>query len=79
MARGGGDRIGTQADEGGGTLKTLSALKTEILADPAVRREYEAQAPEYDIARAVVQARIASGPTRPRNSGDARPRPPHTR
>lgn len=44
-------------------MKTLKSLKAEILAEPAVRREYEALAPEYDIARAVVRARAASGLT----------------
>jgi predicted transcriptional regulator len=45
------------------TVKTLKALKTEMLADPEVRQAYEDLAPEYQIARAVIRARASAGLT----------------
>lgn len=44
-------------------MKTLKALKAELLADPEVRRAYDDLAPEYEIARAVIRARTAAGLT----------------
>jgi hypothetical protein len=37
--------------------KTLGQLREELLAKPAVRQAYEAQEPEYAIARAIIAAR----------------------
>lgn len=41
----------------------LSDFKTLLLADPDVRAAYDEMAPEYEIARAVIKARIAAGLT----------------
>lgn len=43
--------------------KTLDTLKAELLADPEVKRAYDELAPEYEIARAILRARAASGLT----------------
>jgi transcriptional regulator with XRE-family HTH domain len=37
--------------------KTLGQLREELLAEPAVRKAYEAQEREYAIARAISAAR----------------------
>lgn len=42
-------------------MKDLAELKTALLADPAVRAEYDALAPEFDRARELIAAR--AGPT----------------
>ena len=44
-------------------MKTLKALKAELLADPEARRVYDELAPEYEIARAIIRARTARGLT----------------
>ncbi len=41
--------------------KTLSELREELLAEPGVREAYEEQAPEYEIARAIIAARAHAG------------------
>ena len=41
--------------------KTLKDLKAELLQNPDVLRAYDEMAPEYDIARAVIEARLAAG------------------
>ena len=41
----------------------LSDFKAVLLADPDVRAIYDELAPEYEIARAVIKARIAAGLT----------------
>jgi ribosome-binding protein aMBF1 (putative translation factor) len=41
----------------------LSDFKALLLADPDVRAAYDEMAPEYEIARAVIKARIAAGLT----------------
>lgn len=47
-----------------GKLTTkLSDFKAVLLADPDVRAIYDELAPEYEIARAVIKARIAAGLT----------------
>ena len=35
---------------------SLKDLKTELLANPAVRQAYDAQAPEFDLAREKIAA-----------------------
>jgi ribosome-binding protein aMBF1 (putative translation factor) len=45
------------------STKDLATLKTELLADPEVKRAYDELAPEYEIARAILRARDASGLT----------------
>jgi ribosome-binding protein aMBF1 (putative translation factor) len=42
-------------------MKTLKVLKTEMLADPGIRRAYDEFAPEYEIARVIIRARVAAG------------------
>jgi ribosome-binding protein aMBF1 (putative translation factor) len=37
------------------------ALETKLLADPEVRAEFEALAPEYAIARVLIEARARAG------------------
>jgi len=41
--------------------KTLAELKPELLADPAVRAEYEALEEEFAIIRLLVGARARAG------------------
>lgn len=41
--------------------KTLKALKAELLANSDVRQAYEELAPEYEIARTIIRARVAAG------------------
>ena len=43
--------------------KTLNSLKAELLQVPEVREAYEAMRPEFEIARAIIEARTASGLT----------------
>lgn len=44
-------------------MTTLKDLKAELLADPDVRREYDALALEHEIARMIIRARVAAGLT----------------
>lgn len=44
-------------------MKTLAQLKTEMLADPATTVEYDALAPEFDMARELITARSRAGLT----------------
>jgi hypothetical protein len=44
-------------DKGGVDVKSLKDLKTELLANPAVRQAYDAQAPEFELARELIAAR----------------------
>lgn len=44
-------------------MKTLKALKTELLARPDTRSEYEAQADEFALARELIAARTRAGLT----------------
>ena len=36
-------------------------VKRDLLKDPAVRREWEASEPEYQLARAIIRQRLAKG------------------
>jgi hypothetical protein len=38
-------------DKGGINVKNLNELKAELLANPTVRQAYDAQAPEFELAR----------------------------
>ena len=42
---------------GGIDVKSLKDLKAERLANPAVRQAYDAQAPEFELARELIAAR----------------------
>lgn len=44
-------------------MKTLNALKTELLADPATCAEYDTLAPEFETARELIAARARAGLT----------------
>jgi DNA-binding transcriptional regulator YiaG len=47
----------------GVTMKTMKKLKAELLANPAVRQAYDAQAPEFELARELIAARTQLGLT----------------
>lgn len=44
-------------------MTDLETLKKRLLADPATRAEYEAQAPEFAVARELIAARLRAGLT----------------
>nr|WP_319563622.1 transcriptional regulator [uncultured Rhodoferax sp.] len=44
-------------------MKTLCTLKTELLADPDTRAEYDAMADEFSIAHELIVARSCAGLT----------------
>ncbi len=44
-------------------MKTLKSLKTELLADPDTRAEYNAMAAEFSMARELIAARSRAGLT----------------
>ena len=44
-------------------MKTLKTLRAELLADPRVRAAYEEQAPEFEMARELLTARLRAGLT----------------
>ena len=43
-------------------MTELAALKARILANPEARAEYDAQAPEFELARELITARTRAGP-----------------
>jgi hypothetical protein len=43
--------------------QSLKDLKAELLANPAVRQAYDAQAPEFELARELIAARTLAGLT----------------
>lgn len=44
-------------------MSDLEKLKRRLLADPDVKAEYEAQAPEFALARELIAARVRAGLT----------------
>jgi len=42
-------------------MKSLKDLKAELLVNPAVRQAYDAQAPEFELARELIAARTQAG------------------
>jgi predicted transcriptional regulator len=44
-------------------MKTLKALRVELLADPDTRAEYDAMANEFGMARELIAARSRAGLT----------------
>jgi DNA-binding XRE family transcriptional regulator len=44
-------------------MTDLATLKKRLLADPDTRAEYEAQAPEFAVARELIAARVRAGLT----------------
>ena len=48
---------------GGIDVKSLKDVKAQLLANPAVRQAYDAQAPEFELARELIAARLRAGLT----------------
>ncbi len=44
-------------------MTALAALKARVLANPDARAEYDAQAPEFELARELITARTRAGLT----------------
>jgi ribosome-binding protein aMBF1 (putative translation factor) len=44
-------------------VKNLKSVKAQLLANPAVREAYDAQAPEFELARELIAARTQAGLT----------------
>jgi DNA-binding XRE family transcriptional regulator len=44
-------------------MTDLATLKKRLLADPAAQAEYDAQAPEFAVARELIAARMRAGLT----------------
>lgn len=44
-------------------MKTLTKVKTQLLANPATKAEYDALADEFDMARELITARSRAGLT----------------
>ena len=44
-------------------MKSLKDVKAQLLANPAVRQAYDAQAPEFELARELIAARLRAGLT----------------
>ena len=44
-------------------MTELAALKARILANPEARADYDAQAPEFELARELITARTRAGLT----------------
>ena len=44
-------------------MKSLKDVKAELLANPAVRQAYDAKAPEFELARELIAARMKAGLT----------------
>jgi hypothetical protein len=61
---------------GGIDVKSLKDLKAQLLANPAVRQAYDAQAPEFELARELIAARMkAAGARHPCEQSNALPVP----
>ncbi len=50
-------------DKRGIGVKNLKDLKAELLANPTVRQAYDAQTPEFELARELIAARSQEGQT----------------
>ena len=48
---------------GGIDVKSLKDVKAQLLANPAVRQAYDSQAPEFELARELIAARLRAGLT----------------
>ena len=44
-------------------MKNLKDVKAQLLAKPAVRQAYDAQAPQFELARELIAARTLAGLT----------------
>jgi len=50
-------------DKGGIDVKSFKDVKAQLLAKPVVRQAYDAQAPEFELARELIAARMKAGLT----------------
>jgi hypothetical protein len=48
-------------DKGGIDVKSFKDVKAQLLAKPAVRQAYDAQAPEFELARELIAACTQAG------------------
>ena len=48
---------------GGIDVKSLKDVKAQLLANPVARKAYDAQAPEFELARELIAARTQTGLT----------------
>jgi hypothetical protein len=55
----------TAAGEGGHMTIPFEKLKARLLASPKVRTEYDALAPEFEIATELLRARLRAGLSKP--------------
>lgn len=44
-------------------MKSLKDVKAQLLANPVARKAYDAQAPEFELARELIAARTEAGLT----------------
>ena len=44
-------------------MKSLKDVKAQLLANPVARKAYDAQAPEFELARELIAARTQTGLT----------------
>jgi len=58
-----GNRLYPDETLGGIDVKSLEDVKAQLLANPAVRQAYDAQAPEFELARELIAARAQAGRT----------------
>lgn len=49
-------------------MSSYREYKSKVLTDPAVKAEYDALQPEYDIISAMVEARNSEGVTQKKSS-----------
>jgi ribosome-binding protein aMBF1 (putative translation factor) len=55
------NRTGAEASEGGHMTIPFDRLKARLLANPKVKAEYDALAPEFEIAAELIKARVRAG------------------
>jgi DNA-binding transcriptional regulator YiaG len=56
-----GDRACAAASKGNHMTITFEKLKARLLANPKVKAEYDALAPEFEISAELVRARLRAG------------------
>jgi hypothetical protein len=59
-----GDDVGIEAGEGGFALTQVNELHKRWMKKKDYRDAYEALAPEYELARAMIRARVKAGLTK---------------
>jgi ribosome-binding protein aMBF1 (putative translation factor) len=58
------DRVGTEARKGDSPMAKVSELHRKWMKKKEYRKAYEELAPEFAVARAVIDARVTAGLTR---------------